>query len=172
MDAPEAAVSAHLTWTDFQRFGVFQNVTHFEMNIWPVISKGCVLCAHSCPTLCDPVDHSPPGSSVHGILQARILEEVAISFSIPKVSSWFSILKEGKKEISNTEVVSLSLDLVPWLPPGGQGVEGASGQMEQSTWEEAREKEAVFSWLLHSITLILFAVLLILAFQHIVVLVL
>ena len=35
----------------------------------------------SCPTLCDPVDCSPPGSSVHGILQARILEWVAISFS-------------------------------------------------------------------------------------------
>ena len=34
-----------------------------------------------CPTLCDPVDCSPPGSSVHGILQARILEWVAISFS-------------------------------------------------------------------------------------------
>ena len=35
----------------------------------------------SCPTLCDPVDSSPPGSSVHGILQARILEWVAIAFS-------------------------------------------------------------------------------------------
>ena len=34
-----------------------------------------------CPTLCNPVDCSPPGSSVHGILQARILEWVAISFS-------------------------------------------------------------------------------------------
>ena len=32
--------------------------------------------AQSCPTLCDPVDCSPPGSSVHGILQARILEWV------------------------------------------------------------------------------------------------
>ena len=37
--------------------------------------------AQSCPTLCDPVDCSPPGSSVHGILQARVLEWVAISFS-------------------------------------------------------------------------------------------
>ena len=37
--------------------------------------------AQSCPTLCNPVDCSPPGSSVHGILQARILEWVAISFS-------------------------------------------------------------------------------------------
>ena len=35
----------------------------------------------SCPTLYDPEDCSPPGSSVHGILQARILEWVAISFS-------------------------------------------------------------------------------------------
>ena len=34
-----------------------------------------------CPTLCDPIDGSPPGSSVPGILQARILEWVAISFS-------------------------------------------------------------------------------------------
>ena len=37
--------------------------------------------AQPCPTLCHPVDCSPPGSSVHGILQARILEWVAISFS-------------------------------------------------------------------------------------------
>ena len=37
--------------------------------------------AQSCPTLCDPVDCSPPDSSIHGILQARILEWVAISFS-------------------------------------------------------------------------------------------
>ena len=35
----------------------------------------------SCPTLCDPIDSSPPGSSVPGILQARILEWVAIYFS-------------------------------------------------------------------------------------------
>ena len=34
-----------------------------------------------CPTLCDPMDYSPPSSSVHGILQARILECVAIPFS-------------------------------------------------------------------------------------------
>ena len=35
----------------------------------------------SCPTLCDPVDYSPPGSSVYGIFRARILEWVAISSS-------------------------------------------------------------------------------------------
>ena len=41
------------------------------------------LVAQSCPTLFDRVDCSLPGSSVHGILQARILEGVGISFSIP-----------------------------------------------------------------------------------------
>ena len=35
----------------------------------------------SCPTLCDPIDGSPPGSPVPGILQARTLEWVAMSFS-------------------------------------------------------------------------------------------
>ena len=37
--------------------------------------------AQSCLTLCDPMNYSPPGSSVHGILQARLLEWVAIPFS-------------------------------------------------------------------------------------------
>ena len=40
-----------------------------------------MLVAQFCLTLCDPMDCSPPGSSLHGILQARILEWVAISFS-------------------------------------------------------------------------------------------
>ena len=48
--------------------------------------KVCVcarVCARAqlCPTLCNPIDCSPPGSSVHGILQARILEWTAISYS-------------------------------------------------------------------------------------------
>ena len=41
----------------------------------------CCLAAQSCLTLCDPMDRSPPDSSVHGIPQARILERVAISSS-------------------------------------------------------------------------------------------
>ena len=46
----------------------------------------------SCPTLCDPVDGSPAGSSVPGILQARILECVAIFFSKWKVSQQHNLL--------------------------------------------------------------------------------
>ena len=46
----------------------------------------CCLVTQLCPTLCDPVDWSPPGSSVHWIPQARILEWVIISF--PRGPSW------------------------------------------------------------------------------------
>jgi len=38
--------------------------------------------AQSCPTLCDPMDCSLPGSSIHGIFQARVLEWGAIAFSV------------------------------------------------------------------------------------------
>ena len=53
--------------------------------LWPVEHwfpvYVCVLFAESCLTLCNPIYCSLPGPSVHGILQARILEWVAISFS-------------------------------------------------------------------------------------------
>ena len=50
--------------------------------VYPLVGKKMkLLVTQSCPILCDPVDCSPPGSSVHGILQARILEWAAIPFS-------------------------------------------------------------------------------------------
>ena len=58
----------------------------FELVSFPIINLYCILpiaakSLQSCPTLCDPIDGSPLGSSVAGILQARRLEWVAISFS-------------------------------------------------------------------------------------------
>ena len=47
----------------------------------PTAAAAAAKSLQSCPTLCNPVDCSLPGSSIHGILQARILERVAISFS-------------------------------------------------------------------------------------------
>ena len=44
--------------------------------------------AQLCPTLCDPMDDSLPGSSVHGLFQARLLKWVAISFSRVDLSRW------------------------------------------------------------------------------------
>ena len=56
-----------------QRIGASASASVLPMNVCEV--------AQSCPTLCDPMDCSLPGFSVHGILQARILEWVTISFS-------------------------------------------------------------------------------------------
>ena len=50
----------------------------------------------SCPTLGSPIDGSPPGSPVPGILQARSLEWVAISFSSPVATAEFSKVRWGK----------------------------------------------------------------------------
>ena len=50
-------------------------------SIFPAAAAAAAKSHQSCPTLCDPVDGSPPGSAVPGILQARTLEWVAISFS-------------------------------------------------------------------------------------------
>ena len=51
-------------------------------SIYPLVSTLCVcVCSQFCPTLCNSMDCSPPGSSVHEIFQARILKWVAISYS-------------------------------------------------------------------------------------------
>ena len=53
---------------------------HFLLQYMKVKSESEV--TQSCPTLCDPMDCSSPGSSVHGIFQARVLEWGAIAFSV------------------------------------------------------------------------------------------
>ena len=65
----------------------------------------------SCPTLCDPIDGSPPGSPVPGILQARTLEWVAISFS--KVWKW----KRKVKSLSRVWLSATPWTAVHQVPP-------------------------------------------------------
>ena len=68
-------------WTDFKgamaELGEKQQMLNNLQHDCVVVAKSLQLC----PTLCDPIDSSPPGSPVPGILQARTLEWVAISFS-------------------------------------------------------------------------------------------
>ena len=76
----------------------FSFIEDFHLNCFEVFSD--VQCkrevTQSSPTLCNPVDHSPPASSVHGMLQARILEWFAISFSRgssqPRDRTWVSCI--------------------------------------------------------------------------------
>ena len=53
---------------------------HSSCSIFTLYRGKCVLVIQLCPTLCNPMDYSPPSSSVHDILQARILERVTIPF--------------------------------------------------------------------------------------------
>ena len=66
---------------------------------WPLV------CAQSCLTLCDPMNCSPPGSSVHRIFQARILEWVAISYFTPLPPSFFT---STSQKHTMKEIVSLT----------------------------------------------------------------
>ena len=59
---------------------------HHRLNGHAAAAAAAAKSLQSCPTLCDPIDSSPPGSTVPGILQARILEWGAIVFSAMDMS--------------------------------------------------------------------------------------
>ena len=71
----------------------------------------------SCPTLCDPIDGSPPGSPVPGILQARTLELVAISFSNHESEKW-KWSRSVKSDPQRPHGLQPSRLLHPWDFPG------------------------------------------------------
>ena len=58
------------------------------MALGPIKVKSESEATQSCPTLRDPMDYSLPGSTVHGIFQARVLKWVAIAFSVGPITSW------------------------------------------------------------------------------------
>ena len=83
----------------------------------PTTDAATAKSVQSCPTLCDPIDSSPPGSPVPGILQARTLEWVAISFS----NAWKSKVKG--KSLSRVRLLATPWTaayqaLRPWDFPG------------------------------------------------------
>ena len=80
---------------------LLQVVNSFFLLLYVMVTAAKSL--QSCPTLCDPIDGSPPGSPVPGILQARTLEWVAISFS----SAW-------KWEVKGKSFSRVWLFPTPW----------------------------------------------------------
>ena len=71
--------------------------------LFPCSATAAAKLLQSCPTLCDPIDGSPPGSAIPGILQAKTLEWVAISFS----SAW-------KWKVKLKSVCCVRLFMTPW----------------------------------------------------------
>ena len=77
----EVLTFLYIVYTTAHR-NMFFSICFFMLYIQAATAKSL----QSCPTLCDPIDGSPPGSPVPGVLQARTLEWVAISFS--NASKW------------------------------------------------------------------------------------
>ena len=102
-------MAAWVTLSSYQSLGVGFGFWHRDLEttktnddktqISVVKLNCCYLVTESCPTLWDPMNWGPPGSSVHGIFQARILEWVAIPFcsgsSQPKDGNHFCCLASG-----------------------------------------------------------------------------
>ena len=71
----------------------------------------------SCPTLCDPIDGSPPGSPIPGILQARVLEWGAIAFSVSLTISWSLLMSIESVMPSNHLILCNPLFFLPSIFP-------------------------------------------------------
>ena len=101
---------------DFLSFTFYIFLLQLSLNLYclhfhlPAAAAAAAKSLQSCPTLCDPIDGSPPGSAVPGILQARILEWVAISFS----NAWKRKVK--MKLLSHVQLLATPTRLLcPWI---------------------------------------------------------
>ena len=103
--------------------------------MWRVAAAAAAKLLQLCPTLCDPIDGSPPGSPVPGILQARTLEWVAISFS----NAW-------KEKVKVKPLSCVQLLATPWTaayqtPP-------SMGFSRQEYWSGVPLPSPAKSWLI------------------------
>ena len=108
------SISFSNIWYFFTSQPISGDIVHF--NISRLIGKSDTAAAaakllQSCPTLCDPIDSSPPGPTVPGILQARTLEWVAISFS--NASKW----KVKVKSLSRVRLLATPWTAAYQTPP-------------------------------------------------------
>ena len=102
----------------------------------------CVKSLQSCPTLCDPMDYGPLGSSVHGLLQAKILEWVAISSSRGSFQSrdWthiFCIFCLGRQILYHWVTWGFSLTEVAFIPFASVGIQSGA-ELTGEAWNHPR----------------------------------
>ena len=100
--------------------------------MWVALYTDLCVHAQSCPTLCDPINCSLPGSSVHGIFQAKILEQLATSYS--QGSSW------PRDRTCVSCILHWQVDSLPLAPPG------------KPTWHQNMWNKSHGTSMSHSIT--------------------
>ena len=104
---------------------------------WIIKKAAAAKSLQSCPTLCDPIDGSPPGSPVPGILQARILEWVAISFT----NAWKWKVKV--KSLSHVRLLATPWTAAYQAPP-------SMGVSRQEYWSGLPLPSPKKSWVLNN----------------------
>ena len=119
-----------LCWCDFLDLKINIGIFEIELvarvsNLWCSLTSAAAAAKsrQSCPTLCDPIDGSPPGSPVPGILQARTLEWVAISFS----NTW-------KWKVKVKSVSRVRLLATPWT--AAYQASPSTGFSRQEYWRQ------------------------------------
>ena len=99
--------ATHLITSSEKGYGSFILFSIFSSTLYAAAAK----LLQSCPTLCDPIDGSPPGSPIPGILKARTLEWVAISFS----NAWKWKVKV--KSLSHVQLLATPRTVAYQTPP-------------------------------------------------------
>ena len=110
-------------WCNSFSWLLMRNAAGFEVHCFYTEAAAAAALRQSCPTLCDPIDGSPPGSSVPGILQARTLEWVAISFS----SAW-------KWKVKVKLLSCVRLLVTPWTAAYQASLSMSMGFSRQEYW--------------------------------------
>ena len=100
---------------------------------WHIHTAAAAKSLQSCLTLCNPIDGSQPGSTIPGILQARILEWVAISFS--NALKW----KVKVKSLSRVRLLATPWTAAYWAPP-------SMGFSRQEYWSEVPLPSPTSMW--------------------------
>ena len=90
-------------------------VIDIKWNTFIIPATAAAKSLQSCPTLCDPIDGSPPGSTVPGILKARTLEWVAISFS--NVWKWKVKVKSESEVAQSCPLIATRWTVAYQAPP-------------------------------------------------------
>ena len=128
-----------------------QGINRSKLKSVPPTVTSCCLVAKLWPTLCNPTDHSPPGFSVHGILQARTLEWVAVSFSRASFwprdwtcSSWGFFTMEPPGKLLSALISRLFSSLLTMGPKNISPL--PAGMMSSFVRREPQEEGIFFCW--------------------------
>ena len=143
----EVSASKLLDWTPkISKYAGSYDASCFVIGLQISINTAAAAAAakslQSCPTLCDPRDGSPPGSAVPGILQARTLEWIAISFS----SVWKWKVKGYQHWLGSIKKIFLSRHLPldnghQWTQQGGKELQKPAGIVHLTLFHSHHSKQ-------------------------------